>query len=97
MQTSMPVAQRYHVPVKRNGASGEQEGDSSPAQTTSTSLPVASMGEKITITAPRVQRDGDDSNANSNDDTEPDWERLAEKILPLLKERILSDRDRLGW
>ncbi|MBI1298422.1 DUF4157 domain-containing protein [bacterium] len=96
-QTSMPVAQRFHVPIQRRSSGEGAEGDSSPNGNTSTSVPMAPMGEKITITAPRLQRNPDEPTVTSSNDVEPDWDRLAEKILPLLRDRLLLERDRLGW
>ena len=101
-QSSMPVAQRYHVPVKRNGseANGSEakvDDGFTGTQTTTTSVPVSRIGEKITISAPRVQRVDDDERVDSNENTEPDWEKLVDKILPLLKNRLLVERDRFGW
>ncbi|MEZ4832348.1 MAG: hypothetical protein R2873_10170 [Caldilineaceae bacterium] len=92
----MPVAQRYHVPVRRNTAVEDGEPDANGDRVPSSSLPTAAIGEKITITAPRAQRVIDEPEL-SDGSAEPDWDKLAEKIMPLLRDRLLAERDRLGW
>ncbi|MEZ4634882.1 MAG: hypothetical protein R2856_07895 [Caldilineaceae bacterium] len=48
---AMPVAQRYHVPVRRNTAVEDGEPDANGDRVPSSSLPTAAIGEKITITS----------------------------------------------
>ncbi len=102
-RAAMPVAQRYFTPVKRNGSGepADENGFNASPSGTHSRLAGAAPGETITVTAARVQRAETDTQLNATlksleEQSEPDWGELAERIYPLIKDRLSVERDRMS-